>query len=694
MAPKGLRRRNRRYEQKTNDISCTARFAFIQKIAEKWGKELKISRTSEPIGGLSVADQFTVHIAFGDVPYIVLGAKGVGRTEKEAESNSAWNLMSFFQQYLTLPTMVGLRRKWANAEKEIEEAVEVCRVIEETMNSEQFCQLRMVPIFSISPPEKAWARLLRLESRRLFAERKLLNSSLISTTDAQNTVLTQHHQRTNAKKRSFDVGDVSDGEGPTSRKRNKSCQVNTALDAFIQLDDRDDYDEDGLHITYISPLTTSSSSSSSVVCLEEDTDNIGSNGEATFSRQLDNAHPFLNIAKSSLSPSSRSTSRSYNNDYIIGGGTIQELSSPGERALIGVHFNVAAIPIAGKVREYRDKYPHDFAALDCEIWRHFEHNRQSDAVFKWKMDVRSILLAEFRTAFPHQNVELFAVGSTINGCGSYNSDMDLCLHISMGAEKMYPSERTYAVKTLHRLNSIIRGKPSLRRIVRRSEVIPAKVPIIKMALHPPYEGLELDVNVNNIAGIYNSHLIHHYSLLDQRFPAVCLLVKHWAITNGIGDASAGSFNSYSLILLVLHYFQCGVKPAVLPNLQYLYPDKFGCMPPLNELNLFQTLQRLPPRMQNNQSIGELLIGFFHYYAAFDFENVAISMRDACMFSRANMAPEASIYRVFIEEPFDGKNTARCVTKSYTIGRIRHAFKQARDAFSKFPPSLQRINVNA
>ncbi|KAE9417210.1 hypothetical protein Angca_004183, partial [Angiostrongylus cantonensis] len=287
----------------------------------------------------------------------------------------------------------------------------------------------------------------------------------------------------------------------------------------------------------------------------------------------------------------------------------------------------------------------------------------------------------------HQNVELFAVGSTINGCGSYNSDMDLCLHISMGAEKMY------AVKTLHRLNSIIRGKPSLRRIVRRSEVIPAKVPIIKMALHPPYEGLELDVNVNNIAGIYNSHLIHHYSLLDQRFPAVCLLVKHWAITNGIGDASAGSFNSYSLILLVLHYFQCGVKPAVLPNLQYLYPDKFGCMPPLNELNLFQTLQRLPPRMQNNQSIGELLIGFFHYYAAFDFENVAISMRDACVFSRANMAPEASIYRVFIEEPFDGKNTARCVTKSYTIGRIRHAFKQARDAFSKFPPSLQRINVN-
>ncbi|KAK6011210.1 hypothetical protein OSTOST_23716, partial [Ostertagia ostertagi] len=72
------------------------------------------------------------------------------------------------------------------------------------------------------------------------------------------------------------------------------------------------------------------------------------------------------------------------------------------------------------------------------------------------------------------------------------------------------------------------------------------VPIIKMALHPPYQELDLDINVNNTAGIYNSHLIHYYSLLDQRFPAVCLLVKHWAITNGIGDAATGSFNRHTM----------------------------------------------------------------------------------------------------------------------------------------------------
>lgn len=693
MTQKNLRRKNRRYEQMKNGVSCTERFAFIRKIAEKWGKELKIHRICDPVGGLSGTEQFTVHIAFGDVPYIVLGAKGIGRTAEEADSNSAWNLMSFFQEYLSRDTMAGLRRNWASAESEIEEAVEVCRVIEKTMDSKEFCQLRMVPILDINPPEKAWARLLRIESRKLFAERGLSTSSPISRTSVSDAIFTQLHQPANDKKRSVQISDVNDRDGPTIKKANKSCQVDGTLESSIELSGRDEYDEDGLHITYLSPLTTSpNSSSSSVVCLEEDNSGVEHNIKATFSRQFVAAYPSLNIGKSSFSSSDSSpVSGSCKSDFVLGGVTSQEPSSSYESDLIGVHFNVTASPIAAKVWEYREKYPREFTTLDNDIWKHYEHNRQTEDVYDMKMEVRNILLTEFRLAFPHQNIELYAVGSTVNGCGSYNSDMDLCLCIPMGPGNTYSSERRGAVKILRRLNTIIRGKPSLRTIVHRSEVIPAKVPIIKMAVHRSC-GLDVDLNVNNTAGIYNSHLIHYYSALDRRFPAVCLLVKHWAIVNEIGDAATGTFNSYSLILLVLHYFQCGVKPAVLPNLQYLYPDKFGSTPPLGELEIFRELKGLPRRPLNKQSIGELLVGFFYYYASFDFENVAISMRNASVFSRANMTPKASIYHVFIEEPFDRNNTARCVTKSYAMARIQRAFRQARDTFSKFPPSLQSINV--
>lgn len=41
--------------------------------------------------------------------------------------------------------------------------------------------------------------------------------------------------------------------------------------------------------------------------------------------------------------------------------------------------------------------------------------------------------------------------------------------------------------------------------------------------------------------------------------------------------------SYTLVLLVLHFLQCGVKPAVLPNLQGLYADFFSQQRPLDEI---------------------------------------------------------------------------------------------------------------
>lgn len=92
-----------------------------------------------------------------------------------------------------------------------------------------------------------------------------------------------------------------------------------------------------------------------------------------------------------------------------------------------------------------------------------------------------------------------------------------------------------------------------------------------------------------------------YFRVDDRFPALCLIIKHWAINAEVNDSLNGTFNrceiqlgdflkmmylSYSLILLVLHYLQCGVFPAILPNLQYLYPSRFGERPELGDLNLF------------------------------------------------------------------------------------------------------------
>jgi DNA polymerase sigma len=42
---------------------------------------------------------------------------------------------------------------------------------------------------------------------------------------------------------------------------------------------------------------------------------------------------------------------------------------------------------------------------------------------------------------------------------------------------------------------------------------------------------------------------------DDRFRRLCLLVKWWAKTRGINDASTGTMNSYAYSLLVLFFLQ-------------------------------------------------------------------------------------------------------------------------------------------
>uniref|UniRef100_A0A183CKM2 PAP-associated domain-containing protein n=1 Tax=Globodera pallida TaxID=36090 RepID=A0A183CKM2_GLOPA len=230
------------------------------------------------------------------------------------------------------------------------------------------------------------------------------------------------------------------------------------------------------------------------------------------------------------------------------------------------------------ISNYRNEFLTGFNEFNKAIWTHLTTNLQNDHTFTWKMRVRSILHNQIRIAFPDSF--LLAVGSTVNGCGAYNSDMDLCLGIPCPTEN-YGTTRGYATKHLRKVKRILGSLD----IVRYIDYIPAKVPILKMTFAQPYTNLEVDMNVNNIAGVYNSFLLHNYS----RFPALCLLVKHWAKIKGISEACEGYLNSYSLILMVLHFLQCGVEPPILPNLQHLYPDLFSCNLHFNDIKLFMTL---------------------------------------------------------------------------------------------------------
>lgn len=62
--------------------------------------------------------------------------------------------------------------------------------------------------------------------------------------------------------------------------------------------------------------------------------------------------------------------------------------------------------------------------------------------------------------------------------------------------------------------------------------------------------------------------------MDWRLRPLAMIVKVWAQFHYINNARDMTISSYSLILMVIHFLQFAVSPAILPCLHVLYPNKF------------------------------------------------------------------------------------------------------------------------
>jgi hypothetical protein len=59
------------------------------------------------------------------------------------------------------------------------------------------------------------------------------------------------------------------------------------------------------------------------------------------------------------------------------------------------------------------------------------------------------------------------------------------------------------------------------------------------------------------------------------------------------------------------------------------------------------------------------------------------------FNRCKLPRNTQRFKIFIEEPFDFKNTARCVTNEGNYEEIIEKFREACEILSK-PPNLKRL----
>ncbi|NXU20462.1 GLD2 polymerase, partial [Pardalotus punctatus] len=322
--------------------------------------------------------------------------------------------------------------------------------------------------------------------------------------------------------------------------------------------------------------------------------------------------------------------------------------------------------------------------LSRQVLELFQACRQQASDLNRKELCRTELQKEIQLIFPQSR--LFLVGSSLNGFGTHTSDGDLCLVVK---EEPIPifffnfntifqvNQKTEARRILSLVQKLFNTK--LCNYIERPQLIRAKVPIVKFRDKVRQVfcsvNVDFDLNVNNVIGIRNTFLLRTYAFIENRVRPLVLVVKKWASFHEINDASRGTLNSYSLVLMVLHYLQSNDR-------QLSYCEKYmhlgECFDPAMQLHLVHQAPRtIPPYIsKNGSSLGDLLIGFFKYYATeFDWNHQMISVREA----KAVPRPDGTEWRnkfICVEEPFDGTNTARAVHEKQKFDMIRGELAQA------------------
>ncbi|KII83640.1 hypothetical protein PLICRDRAFT_127301 [Plicaturopsis crispa FD-325 SS-3] len=294
-----------------------------------------------------------------------------------------------------------------------------------------------------------------------------------------------------------------------------------------------------------------------------------------------------------------------------------------------------------------------------------------------KEDVRKLLERLIRTIEPDSR--LLSFGSTANGFSLRNSDMDLCCLIDS-------DERLSAADLVTMLGDLLERETKFH-----VKPLPhARIPIVKLSLDPSPGlplGIACDIGFENRLALENTRLLMCYAMIDPtRVRTMVLFLKVWSKRRKINSPYQGTLSSYGYVLLVIYFLVHVKNPPVLPNLQQ--------MPPLRPISkedthvgghntwFFDDIELLRQRWgsSNMETVAELLIDFFRYYARDFSYNTGVASIRAGLLKKESKGWQNDLTggryhdarernRLCIEDPFETDfNVARCVTKDglYTI----------------------------
>ncbi|XP_039165924.1 protein HESO1 [Eucalyptus grandis] len=227
---------------------------------------------------------------------------------------------------------------------------------------------------------------------------------------------------------------------------------------------------------------------------------------------------------------------------------------------------------------------------------------------------RNQIIAELQTVVRSMDIFRGAIvepfGSFVSGLFTRWGDLDISIELPNGS---YISSTATEQKQL--MLSFLQSR-LIGRYQRLQFICTARVPIVKFESR----SISCDVSIDNLSGQMKSKLLLWIKGIDEHFGDMVLLVKEWAKAQEINNSTSGSFNSYSLTLLVIFHFQTCV-PAILPPLKDIYPGDIASDLKGVRADVVQRITETCTaniarwksnryRLVNQSSLSELLVSFF------------------------------------------------------------------------------------
>ncbi|EGI71086.1 Poly(A) RNA polymerase protein cid1 [Acromyrmex echinatior] len=204
------------------------------------------------------------------------------------------------------------------------------------------------------------------------------------------------------------------------------------------------------------------------------------------------------------------------------------------------------------------------------------------------------------------SVEVFIYGSRVTGLALTNSDIDI--YLNFGDECTEPQSIKRRSKQIQDCLHTDHENWAIELTLDRS-----RTPIIKVKHRST--GLQCDISFTKGLSVENSKLIRSFNTAYPSCQKLTLFLKKWLSLANLSGPDG--MTNYALVWLVIFYLQVKFKiPSIADLIKSHNQSKIisGWETGVSDAILINVPQ---------QSIHELLLGFFEYYGGFDYMHLVV-----------------------------------------------------------------------